>query len=202
MKNIAYFSNQFSSKHGHGIARYSKHLFSAMQSLASGIKVTPVAAWSDLENDELRALQSETDLNILKLGRRGVAGLWTYLNFPPLEWLLKDRIDLVHAVALGYPIATNKPFVVTIHDLGPLTHPHFFSDTPPWLMERSLKQAVKKASAFICVSQSTANELLNYVLKQYSQDISDRIKVIHEGVSPFFGEKSNLRVIEKRGSFD
>jgi len=114
--------------------------------------------------------------------------LWSVLNSPPIEYWLKGSADIVHAVALGYPVATRKPLVVTVHDLGPLTHPEFFSNTHPWIMKLSLAQAVKQANALICVSTSTATELSDYV----GPAVLDRVHVIPEGVSSFFFEPPDV----------
>lgn len=182
MMKVAYFSNQFASKQGHGLARYSRSLFGALQALDDEINMLPVAAWSSLDDVALDELKSKTGLRLMSLGRRLTPLAWTFLNNPPIEYLLQESIDIVHAVALGYPIATKKPFVVTVHDLGPLTHPEFFTNTSPWIMKRSLARAVKQADAIICVSNSTADELTSYV----GDSLGDRIEVIPEGVSSDF----------------
>ncbi|MFY0643026.1 MAG: glycosyltransferase family 4 protein [Bacteroidia bacterium] len=196
MPKVAYFSNQFSSKQGHGIARYARELFSAMRKHSDECELIPIAAWSDLESESLSQLKKNSNLEILPMGRRGVAGSWTYLNFPPIEWLSRNKFEIVHAVALGYPIATRKKFITTVHDIGPLTHPEFFSDTPPWLMEKSLKQAVNKASSLVCVSQSTADELNDYVRSKYNVNLQDRISVIHEGVSASFFSPTSFELTD------
>ena len=184
---IAFFSNQFASRQGHGIARYARHLVSSLAALADAPHVTPVAAWSDRTPEDLWQLAERSGLRILPTGRRLTPLLWTALGRPRLERLLDCRVDLVHANSLGYPIATKKPFVVTVHDIGPLTHPEFFTDKPPWIMRKSLDQAVRQAAAFICVSQATAGALAAYVREHYGVDLAVRISVVHEGVAdPFF----------------
>ena len=180
---IAYFSNQFSDVRGHGIARYSRELFDALRTLQPSCEITPVAAWGGVDGVQLGQLQSDTGLQILPWGRKLTPLAWTLLNRPKIENGLSGPVDLVHALALGYPIATNKPYIVTVHDLGPLTHPEYFSAKGRWIMKLSLAQAIKKADGIICVSQSTANELEAYV---GGRRIADIIRVVHEGVSPQF----------------
>ncbi|XCN74215.1 MAG: glycosyltransferase family 1 protein [Candidatus Electrothrix aestuarii] len=182
--NVAYFSNQFAANQGHGIARYAHQLFDEL-SLLPEISITPVAAWSNHSDDKKNELTQQTGLRLLPWGRLGTSVSWTFLNWPPLEYWMPEAIDVVHAVSLGYPISTNKPYVVTIHDLGPLTHPEFFSNTNPWVMKRCLQQAIRKADAFICVSQSSADELESYVATR----IAERIHVVHEGVDSLFWSK-------------
>ncbi|MBC2717422.1 MAG: glycosyltransferase family 4 protein [Desulfobacteraceae bacterium] len=185
--HIAYFSNQFADSEGHGLARYSHQLYSSLSEIRPDLKVTPVAAWSSRNADGVRQLRQAYGLQLLPWGRRWTPLAWAFLDRPPIEHWLDNPVDVVHAVSLGYPIATRKPYVVTVHDIGPLTHPEFFLKTSPWIMKRSLKQAVDKADAIICVSRSTAEEVESYV----GRNLTDRIHVIHEGVAPHFFEKTN-----------
>ena len=126
---------------------------------------------------------------------------WALLNVPKLESALSVPVDLVHSVSLGYPIATKKPLVITVHDIGPLTHPEYFSTRGSWIMKRSLAQAVRKADAIICVSHSTARELEAYS----GQSVTERVSVVHEGISPHFmtpPDDSARAVLEKLGIGD
>jgi glycosyltransferase involved in cell wall biosynthesis len=184
--HIAYFSNQFADEEGHGLARYSHQLYSFLREVRPELKVTPVAAWSSRNANGVEQLMEEYGLQLLPWGRRLTPLAWTFLDRPPIEHWLDNPVDVVHAVSLGYPIATRKPYVVTVHDIGPLTHPEFFSNTSPWIMKRSLKQAMAKADAIICVSRSTADELESYA----GHCLADRIHVVHEGVSPSFFENT------------
>ena len=192
--NIAYFSNQFADKCGHGLARYSRELYAAMQTVSVDLKVTPVAAWSSMEEDQLLELQQHTGLQLLPWGKRMTPLAWAFLNNPPIEQWLPET-DVVHAVALGYPVATRKPLVVTVHDLGPLTHPEFFTNTNPWIMQRSLSQLVKQAAAVICVSQSTADELISYV----GNELEGRVHVVNEGVSSEFFQAADPACLQDIG---
>lgn len=202
MPRIAYFSNQFASSQGHGIARYSRHLFDAMQSIAGETRIIPVAAWSDLPQSEKEKLSMKTGLKILPWGRRTTPLAWGILGYPWMEKGLKDPVDLIHAVSLGYRIATKKPFVVTVHDIGPLTHPQFFNDKPSWIMRKALEHSVRHAARVICVSNATADALHAYVKKNYNTDLYPRVKVVHEGVSQLFFTRPMLNEAEtKKWSF-
>ncbi len=184
--SVAYFSNQFADLAGHGLARYSRELFAGLRAVSQDLSVTPVAAWSSMAKADLLHLQQSTGLKLIPLGRRLTPLAWTFLSNPPIEHWLPET-DVVHAVALGYPVATRKPLVVTVHDLGPLTHPEFFGNTSSWIMRRSLAQTIKQADAIICVSHSTADELVSYV----GGSLADRVHVVHEGVSPEFFQNSD-----------
>lgn len=184
---LAYFSNQFADKQGHGIARYARELYHALTALKQPPKITPIATWSSLGKRDLATLTANSNLTILPWGRKLTPLSWLFFNRPLLESWLDQPIDIVHAASLGYPIATKKPYVVTIHDIGPLTHPEFFTKKAEGILKRSLQQAVSKADAFICVSNSSADELDGYI----GGNISNRIHVIPEGISSFISSKAN-----------
>jgi len=185
--NVAYFSNQFATAQGHGITRYAHEMYRGLRK-HDDLAIRPVAAWSSLPSEKLAALQAETGLELVKLGHKLTPLAWHYLDFPTIERLIGGKVDVVHAVSLGYAIATRKPYAVTVHDLGPLTHPEYFTNTKPWIMEKSLRQAEARADAIVCVSQSTADEVEGYL----GAHVAPRIRVVKEGVSPEFFEPSDM----------
>jgi glycosyltransferase involved in cell wall biosynthesis len=187
--HIVYFSNHFAACNAHGVARYAANLYEALRAEDPGVGLTPIATWSNRSNEDLQALTRRTGLQILPWGRRITPLAWTFLNRPRIEHWVARPVDVVHLVAMGFPVATRKPLVVTVHDLGPLTHPEYFSVAPPWIYRRSLRQVIRQAAAVICVSQATAGELTDYVSRTIGHDISDRIHVIHEGVESRFFAK-------------
>jgi glycosyltransferase involved in cell wall biosynthesis len=182
--NIAFFSNQFAAARGHGITRYSRELFAAIRAGHPEVQLTPVAAWSNIEAEALSALRRQSGLTLLPWGRRLTPLSWAFFDRPRLEHWIDGPVDLVHALSLGYPVATARPYVVTVHDLGPLTQPDYFTPKGTWIMRRSLRQALDRADRFVCVSQATADELAGYV----DHDLSDRVAVVPEGVSRVFLE--------------
>ena len=119
-------------------------------------------------------------------GRKTTPLAWILFIFPFIENGISNQIDIVHALSLGYKVATGKPYVVTIHDIGPLTHPQFFTKKDQWFMKGSLKQAVKKGAAMICVSQATADAVEAYALANYNKSVKERLHVVHEGVDAAF----------------
>jgi len=134
---------------------------------------------------------------MLPTGRWITPLLWMTIGYPKLEHLLDFQIDIVHANELGYLVATSKPFVVTVHDLGPLTHLEYFKNNSFWFVQKSLDQAMKQAVAFICVSQTTANSLLEYVWKHYNVNLSGKVHVTHEGISDEFFRAPSPLVLDQ-----
>jgi glycosyltransferase involved in cell wall biosynthesis len=193
--SVAFFSNQFAMQSGHGIARYARELYWGIQHMDPDIKIVPVSTWSDRSGEELDLFKYQTGLEVLKGGSKMLPLAWKYLDYPKIESLLPISVDLVHALSPGYPIATSKPYVVTVHDVGPLTHPQFFTKKDQWLMGSSIKQAAKKADALLCVSRTTSEELISYVSDRYGFDISDRCHVVYEGVHDSFTTASDTNSI-------
>jgi len=182
---VAYLSDAFASRYGFGLGRYARELFRALRSLEPAPELVPISLQASLDAGSLQSMQSRPGHRLLPWGRRWTALLWTLLGRPALETWLDTEVDLVHHLELSYPIATHKPWLVTIHDLGPLTHPEYFSGGRPWLKEAALRRAVNQAQALVCVSQATAEEVRGYV----GSSLSDRLFVIYEGVSPAFLEE-------------
>lgn len=200
---IALFSNQFASQKGHGISRYAQELFVRLNTghpQISEFNLQVVAAWSNLPREQVKELKSKGSLKLLRTGRKFTPFLWTYFSGPNIEKIARDKWDLVHCLSLGYPIRTSGKWIVTIHDLGCLTHPEYFPQNPPWLMRKALKQVVFESNGIICVSNYTAKELIEYVLKEFKVNISSKVVVIHEGVSEDFFISSNGLELFKDGS--
>ena len=182
--HIAYFSNQFALVGEHGIAQYARRLYEGLADF-SDLCVTPVATWSNRDSKNLKDLQKETDLKLLPWGRKLTPIAWTFLGAPAIERWLQKPVDITHMVALGMPVITNKKLVVTVHDIGPLTHPEYFS-LKPRLDKRSFEYTLRRADAIVCVSQATANEEIGYGV----DSVSDRILLVNEGVdADFFAQE-------------
>jgi glycosyltransferase involved in cell wall biosynthesis len=195
MIHIGYFSNQFASFNGHGIARYAHHLYKALLQNNTSLALHPISASTNGTKEELNTLKLRTGLQVLPWGRKVTPLAWIFFNFPFLENGITNQIDIVHALSLGYKVATLKPYVVTIHDIGPLTHPQFFTKKDQWFMKGSLKQAVNKGAAMICVSQATADAVEAYALANYNKSVKERLHVVHEGVDATFFKAPNIEEI-------
>ena len=202
MHNIAFFSNHFARRDGTGITRYARDLLRAFKKRDSQFDVIPVATWSNKEKNDLNTFQAKTGLRLLSTGRWLTPLLWGSIKKPKLEHLVNFPVDIIHVNTLGYLVATSKPYVVTVHDIGPLTHPEYFKHNSSVIVQRILEKTIKKADAIICVSQTTANSLEEYVQKKYSIDLSNRIYTVHEGISEKFFQPPNLLVLNQDSELD
>lgn len=94
-----------------------------------------------------------------------------------MAWhLLTDKYDLVHltaeeALAIKF---TKKPIVITIHDMVPEL---FYNDQT---RIRKRKKLIHHASAIICVSKNTKQDLLRI----YPEIEENKVAVIYHGYSP------------------
>ncbi|MEL6614648.1 MAG: glycosyltransferase family 1 protein [Bacteroidota bacterium] len=172
---ILYASDALAKRRRFGLGRYAEELAEALGAVAPEAEVIPVAARAEGEAPE--------EVTVLPGGRKVLAGAWSAVGLPPVEWIAPG-FDVLHNVEMAYPIATRKPEVVTIHDLGPLTHPEWFSQSRPRLKRAAVARAARHADAVICVSQATADAYVGIV----GEAAGARVHVIHEGVGDFFFE--------------
>lgn len=167
---------------GHGVARYARGIYHGLSEHDTNLNVVPLATWSNRKRDDLIRFRKSTDLRIISFGRRLMPLGWTYLGFPPIEKMAGLDIDLLHVAALGYPVCTRKPLVVTVHDMGPFLHPEYFRNMRIGAVRRGLAQVVQSARAVICVSRRTAEDFVAIT----GSCTANRVHVIYEGVDPFF----------------
>ena len=91
------------------------------------------------------------------------------------------RADLIHLTDLRAVIASDRPFLITVHDLFFLDHPEWY---PP--LVRRYKQAMLKVAlakdpnAVACVSEHTRLRLLEAAPNLDTE----RVHVVHPGVEP------------------
>ena len=99
---------------------------------------------------------------------------------------------LISALTIG-PARGETPFVSTVHDLTPLTHPEWHAArtligfVPLW------ERTVERASRFLCVSQTTARELVS----RYPETAS-RVRVARNGVDTSFFSPADDPVARRR----
>ena len=170
--NVAFYSDALPTSQ-YGLGRYARELLRHLREVAPEVTVRPVSARAPMARDE--------SIFRLPYPRKIMAGLWSSIGLPRLErWT--PWADLVHCVELDYRISTRKPLVVTIHDIGPLTHPEFFRKSHPWLLKTALKFAIDRAAAIICVSRATADAVQDYM----NCRLGERLTIVPEGVSEDF----------------
>lgn len=195
---VAYFSNHLVHPNAFGIRRYAHELLVALKRAEPDFEITPVATWSGLPATELSSFRAQFGLDILPTGRIGTALLWSFLGVPRLESLLPRSVDLVHALTPSYPIRTRQPFVMTVHDLFPLVCPEWVPQANASRFRAALQDAVDRARALICVSQATADDLIEVFGRS---SVADRVHVVHEGVAEGFGDQLPDEILDDLPGF-
>ncbi|MCX5850082.1 MAG: glycosyltransferase family 1 protein [Deltaproteobacteria bacterium] len=106
-------------------------------------------------------------------------------SFPILSSQALSTIDLYHSPFHPFPgrLKALKSIkkIVTIHDLIPIIHPKFFEFNRPSSVEKVINNA-EPDDCFICVSNSTKNDLCNY----RSSIDSSHVFVTHLAASEYF----------------
>jgi glycosyltransferase involved in cell wall biosynthesis len=163
-----------------------------MRKLEPESTFTPWSTWTDCDPAGQQKLRDDFDWRKLPLNRKLTGSAWAFLKNPPIEFWAGNAHELVHVGECVYPVRTNKPLVVTIHDIGPLSHTELFTSVRPWLMKMGLQQAIKEAAAIIAVSQSTADIFQEY----FKVDLKERMHVIYEGVNAKYLEEPDYSVLD------
>ncbi len=77
--------------------------------------------------------------------------------------LRRARVDLLHALAFVAPLVAPCPFVVTVYDLSFVRYPEAFRPFNRWYLRRFTAQSVKRARAVITISESTRQDVINFL---------------------------------------
>ena len=174
-----------------GLGRHARELLSGVASQEGIDALHPISAYGDPADSEHRKIQENYSMTFMPGKRRYRALAWYLFGMPSIDRYIPE-VDIVHVAELNMPVPTRKPWLVTVHDIGPLSHPHFFTDSGyPWLMKKSLELAAEKASAIISISEATANEIREYLGKDLE------ITVIPYGISEVFRNEADISTIEQ-----
>ncbi len=162
------------SYRGAGISWY---IFNLVKNLA---KVSPDFCYSAFLRD--RAFHTpEMKLNFSQLPtQRPVVRIFWEQFLQPLA-LRRAKVDLLHALAFVAPIAAPCPFVVTVYDLSFLRYPEAFRPFNRWYLSRFTAHSVKRARAVITISESTRQDVINFLGVPPEQ-----VHTIYCGVDPTF----------------
>lgn len=94
-----------------------------------------------------------------------------------------DPVSVFHSSYYRLPDRNNVPTVLTVYDF---TYERYERGPRQWVHTIQKNQAIRAAKAVICISQSTKDDLLNFVGETPGQTIH----VIHCGVSEAFHQVS------------
>ncbi len=106
----------------------------------------------------------------------------------------KDSLSLLWSPDTKAPlkIPTNIPFVVTVHDLAIFREPETYQYSRVIYWRKLFKRAIHKASCVVAISHTTRNDLIELM------NVSpQKIKVIYNGVNPFFRIIDDINFLEQ-----
>jgi len=131
--------------------------------------------------------------HFLRLPRK-LADLWWRFNWPPIDYYLKG-MDVFHSLHIQIPPSKNIKTVLTVHDCRFLALPELYNQQEVENYHHQMTTSLNRVNQVATVSEFTRQELLTYFRVP-----EDRVKVIHNGFSPYrpgkdFQEKSIIRFI-------
>ncbi len=101
--------------------------------------------------------------------------LWNQIHIFPIEFLI-GKCDIFHTSDWTQPPTLKAKTITTVHDLTPFLFPQWHHPKVINAHKNKMYWATKKCSKFICVSQSTKNDLI----KLFPKIDKNKIQVIYE----------------------
>jgi len=158
-----------------GVHQYIHYLLRHLAEVANDTRITVLLGKGVLPAGvSLNAVRSRwsTDRPLMRT-------MWEQLAQPLV--LHRIRADLAHGPVLAAPLFTDRPTVITVHDLSFVRFPYLFRPANRLYLTVMARLSARRARRLIAVSAHTASEttrLLNVP--------RDRIDVVYHGVDPAF----------------
>ncbi len=172
---IVGFDARFADLDFTGVGVYTRELAKALACLeTSGSLVLYVLKGSSLES-----LVSER-VRVVSVASHVSYGFFTQKKIPSL--LEKDQVEIFHSPLTAYPLFSNIPQVVTVHDLSWRRYPHNYSRWERMKQDMWLYLSQKNAQGIVAVSQATKRHF------EELYPLAPSIEVTHLGINSIFGE--------------
>lgn len=110
----------------------------------------------------------------LPMPARPLQGLWSKVDFPPLEFFV-GKFDVVHGSNFVVPPTMRAKRVVTVHDLTPLLFPH--AADPSTLVFPKLIQRAMNGGAFV----HTPSEYIAMQVREHFNVRPERVHAVYHG---------------------
>lgn len=123
-------------------------------------------------------LSSRWELKSVQLSK-GRRVLWELTNLPIR--LKEEMVDLFFNPCNFLPPVKVCKYVVTIHDIASFTFAHSYPPLRRFYYQYAIRNAIRVADRIITVSQSSKDDLVRWLSVP-----EEKIRVIHNGVSPLF----------------
>lgn len=100
-----------------------------------------------------------TEKRFFRIPNKILNALWACPHYPPIENLIPET-ELTYLPNLNF-FASNKPYIVTVHDLSFAHFPEFFSPKQRlWHMAVRPKKLLRRATHIVAVSEHTKNDII------------------------------------------
>lgn len=157
-----------------GVGRYTRRLVAELATVNNGYGCSPVAVGAEGVSrlpDGVKAEESVPDHS----GPR--AHIWEQVTLPRV--LADKKYDVFHTPAGNPPMLSGTPLITTIHDISPITHPEWFTNSYASLYRILTPLTVRISDQIITVSKFARDEIVNTY-----PTAEDKITVIYNGVEP------------------
>jgi glycosyltransferase involved in cell wall biosynthesis len=155
-----------------GPETYERHLVESLGFCDPSVEFH-IFCFSQSAIDSFGETPSNVTFHQLRPGSR-----WVSLPLGLPLSLKRRGVDLYHATLIPAPVSLT-PFVFTMHDVTPFTHPEFYPAAIRRRLNPSIERGLKQARSIICISEhcrQTTAEHFGVPL--------ERMHVIHHGINP------------------
>jgi len=135
------------------------------------------------EITEIKKNHSNVKIYQFKLPPTFLQILWNQLHLFPIEVFI-GKCDIFHTSDWTQPPTIRAKTLTTVHDLTPFLHPEWHHLKVIAAHKNKMNLAVKKCFKFICVSQSTKNDLLKIFPKINHQ----KVEIVYEAAEEKYGK--------------
>ena len=154
-----------------GAGRYTLQLASALARRAD-LDLVVIARATDA--GRWRTVAPGAALEAVAPGPRPLRLAWEQARMPAL--IAARRVDVHHAPHYTMPERSSVPAVVTLHDLSFFEAPSWHQRAKVLLFRRAITVAARRATAVVCPSRVTAEELQRWC------EVTAEVFVAHHGV--------------------
>ena len=195
---VALYADRLARHDLRGLDTYYRQLVRALQEMHGPDRLAVIGS-PDSRRPESGAYGSVA-VTSLPGPRRVLHLAWAAVRRPAIDrWI--PEADIVHVMTPTLPIPTAKPVVMTVHDLTPITNPHWHEPHARLLFKRTVEASVRRGDRLIATSDFTRRELVRVVGAD-----PGRITVVHLGVDPLFApvqdDSASARVRARYGLGD
>ncbi len=161
-----------------GVGVYTRNLLKNLENMIFQFQV-----YVYLRREDAKKIQFQNKLFVKRIADYHWHSFDEQYKF--LNQLTKDNLDLMHFTYFSYPILYKRNFVITIHDLIPLTHSTGRASTlNPFLYNMkqfgyklALKSGIQNSRTIITPSETVKNSIVKY----FGPSIKSKIQVTYEG---------------------